>query len=359
MIEFIIKCYFHINFNETSYLVYRSIISLLTSLFFSLIVGSYLIKFLERHQIYQTIRSDGPKIHINKKYTPTMGGILISSSIVISTVLWSNLSNIYIWYALIVLIGFGVVGFIDDYKKIYFNTSTGLRPQWKFFFLSIIAILVIILICHNNKNDFVIQLICPIQENVVMNIGITYIFLSYVILIGSSNAVNLTDGLDGLAIVPIILITAGLYLLSFISGNSHYSAHFNIIYIPNIEELTILCSAIIGSGLGFLWFNAYPAQIFMGDVGSLSLGGVIGIISILLHQEIIFFIMSGIFILETMSVIIQVTYFKLKKKRIFKMTPIHHHYELKGCLEPKIAVRFWIISLVFVLLGCSFIFKVN
>ncbi|XBC42996.1 MAG: phospho-N-acetylmuramoyl-pentapeptide-transferase [Buchnera aphidicola (Kaburagia rhusicola ensigallis)] len=359
MIEFIIKCYFHINFNKTSYLVYRSIISLLTSLFFSLIVGSHLIKFLNKHQIYQTIRSNGPKIHINKKCTPTMGGVLILSSIIVSTLLWSNLSNIYIWYALMILIGFGVVGFIDDYKKIYFNTSTGLQPRWKFFFLSIITILVITLMYHNNNNNFIIQLICPIQENVVINIGIAYIFLSYVILIGSSNAVNLTDGLDGLAIVPVISITVGLYLLSFISGNSYYSTHLNIVYIPSAEELTVLCSAIIGSGLGFLWFNTYPAQIFMGDIGSLSLGGVIGIIAILLHQEIIFFIMSGIFILETTSVIIQVTYFKLKKKRMFKMTPIHHHYELKGYPEPRIAVRFWIISLVFVLLGCSFIFKVN
>ncbi|XBC43502.1 MAG: phospho-N-acetylmuramoyl-pentapeptide-transferase [Buchnera aphidicola (Meitanaphis flavogallis)] len=359
MIEFIIKYYFHTNFDKTSYLIYRSIISLLTSLFFSLIVGSYLIKFLKKHQMYQTIRSNGPKIHINKKYTPTMGGILILSSIIISTLLWSNLSNIYIWYALMILIGFGIVGFIDDYKKIYFNTSTGLRPQWKLFFLSIITILVIILIYYNNKNNFIIQLICPIQKNIVINIGIIHIFLSYIILIGFSNAVNLTDGLDGLAIVPVILITIGLYLLSFISGNLHHSTHFNIVYIPSIAELTILCSAVIGSGLGFLWFNAYPAQIFMGDVGSLPLGGVIGIIAILLHQEIIFFIMSGIFIFETISVIIQVTYFKLKKKRIFKMTPIHHHYELKGCPEPKIAVRFWIISLVFMLLGCSFIFKVN
>ncbi|XBC37848.1 MAG: phospho-N-acetylmuramoyl-pentapeptide-transferase [Buchnera aphidicola (Meitanaphis microgallis)] len=359
MIVLIIKYYSLIHFNKLSYLIYRSIISLLTSFIFFLILGPYLIKFFKKHQIYQITRNYNSNIRYQKKNVPTMGGILILLSIIISVLLWSDLSNIYIWYTIIILVGFGTIGFIDDYKKIYLKTFVGLKPQSKILFLSIISIFLIVLIHRNNYSNCIIQLIFPIKENVTINAGIIYILLSYFILVGSSNAVNLTDGLDGLAIVPILFVTIGLYLLSFISGNIHYSKYFNIMYIRHINELTIFCSSIIGSGLGFLWFNTYPAKIFMGDVGSLPLGGILGIIAILLHQEIIFFIMSGIFVIETLSVIIQVTYFKIRKRRIFKMTPIHHHYELIGCPEPRLITRFWIISLIFMLLGLTSIFKVN
>ncbi|XBC38372.1 MAG: phospho-N-acetylmuramoyl-pentapeptide-transferase [Buchnera aphidicola (Floraphis choui)] len=359
MITLFIKYFFCENFNKLPYLIYFSIISLFTSLFFSLIFGLYLIKILKKNKIYQTIRNCGPKTHYNKKNIPTMGGILILLSITISITLWSNLSNIYIWYTLIILIGFGLVGFIDDYRKVYFKTSTGLPSKWKFLFLSVISIISIIIIYYDNQNNFILQVIYPMNKNITINIGIIHVFLSYLILVGTSNSVNLTDGLDGLAIVPIIFVTLGLYILSLISGNLHYAQYFNIIYIPNISELTIFCSAIIGSGLGFLWFNTYPAKIFMGDIGSLPLGGVIGIIAILLHQEIIFCVMSGIFVIEALSVIIQIVYFKLTKKKFFKMTPIHHHYELQDCPEPRLIVRVWIISLIFTLLGLILIFKVH
>ncbi|XBC38907.1 MAG: phospho-N-acetylmuramoyl-pentapeptide-transferase [Buchnera aphidicola (Melaphis rhois)] len=359
MLVLIIKHFFHTNFNQLSYLIYRSLISLLTSLSFSLIFGSHLITCLKKYQIYQIIRNKGPKTHYKKQNIPTMGGLLILSSILVSVLLWSNLLNIYIRYTLIVLIGFGIIGLIDDYKKIYFKTSKGLSSKWKLFFLSIFSIFLIAIICYNTKNNFFIQLILPIKKNIVIHIGIIYILLSYFILVGSSNAVNLTDGLDGLAIIPVVFISIGLCILSFISGNLNCAKYFNIMYIAHINELAIFCSAIIGSGLGFLWFNTYPAKIFMGDIGSLPLGGMIGTIAILLHQEIIFFIMSGVFIIETLSVMIQVTYFKLRKKKIFRMTPIHHHYELTTCPEPRVIVRFWIIAFVFTLLGLTCIFKIN
>ncbi|XBC41445.1 MAG: phospho-N-acetylmuramoyl-pentapeptide-transferase [Buchnera aphidicola (Nurudea yanoniella)] len=345
--------------NTTSHLIHRSVISLFTSFIFSLSLGSFLINFLKKNKIYQIIRKDGPKTHHRKKYVPTMGGILILSSIIFSVFLWTDLSNLYIWHSLFVLIGFGIIGLIDDYKKIFYKTSIGLSYKWKFIFLSIVSIISIILILYTIPHNYTIPLTFLHKKTILINIGITYIFLLYFILVGSSNAVNLTDGLDGLAIVPIIFITSGLYSLSVISSNINYSQYFNIAYIQNIHELAILCTAIIGSGLGFLWFNTYPAKIFMGDVGSLALGGTLGIIAILLHQEILFFIMSGIFVLETLSVIIQVIYFKLKREKIFKMTPIHHHYELIGCPEPRLIVRLWIISFIFTIIGLVFIFKAN
>ncbi|XBC39418.1 MAG: phospho-N-acetylmuramoyl-pentapeptide-transferase [Buchnera aphidicola (Nurudea shiraii)] len=359
MILLILKYFFYAYFKTHSNLIKRSIFSLLTALTSSLLLGPILINFLKKNKIYQVIRANGPKIHYTKKNVPTMGGFLILSSIIISIFLWADLSNIYIWNTLITLIGFGLIGLIDDYKKNYYQTSTGLSYKSKLILLSIMSIFSIILILSTTKNNFFIQLILPTKKYILINIKVIYIALLYFILLGSSNAVNLTDGLDGLAIVPIIFITTGLYFLSIISGNVNYLQNFNIIYTPNIDELAVFCSAIIGSGLGFLWFNTYPAKIFMGDIGSLSLGGTIGIIAILLHQEMIFFIMSGIFIIETLSVIIQVSYFKIKKKKIFKMTPIHHHYELEGCPEPRLIVRFWIISLIFTILGLDFILKVN
>jgi len=306
---------------------------------------------MKKLQKYQIIRKNGPKTHYCKNKTPTMGGLFILMSIIISTIIYCDLSNIYVWYVISILIGYGVIGFIDDYKKIKNKNSQGLTLVWKYFLLSIFALGMIVIIKNNSQDIFHSQLIVPFYTNKIVEINYMYIFLSYLVIVGTSNAVNLTDGLDGLAIMPVIFLTCGFLLISFLSSNINISSSLNISYIKYSSELVILCSSIIGSGLGFLWFNSYPAQIFMGDVGSLSLGGSLGVIAILLHQEILLIIMGGIFVFETMSVILQVISFKIRKKRIFKMSPIHHHYEIKGLPEPLIIVRFWIIALLLLLIS--------
>ncbi|QCI15905.1 phospho-N-acetylmuramoyl-pentapeptide-transferase [Buchnera aphidicola] len=342
---------FNSHLNIISHIAYRAIFSLLTSFIMNLFIGLYWINYFKKFKKYQIIRHNGPKTHFLKKNIPTMGGIFIIFSIFFSTIFYCDLSNVYIWYVISILLGYGLIGFIDDYKKIKYNNTKGLLLKWKYFWLSILAIILIYIMSINNHNIISTRLIIPFYEKNNLEISYLYIFLSYFIIVGTSNAVNLTDGLDGLATMPIIFLTCGFALISLFSNNINNCHYLNINYVKNSEELAVLCSAIIGSALGFLWFNSYPAKLFMGDVGSLSLGGALGTIAILLHQELLLIIMGGIFVLETISVILQIISFKIRKKRIFKMAPIHHHYEIKGISEPLIVVRFWIISFILLLIS--------
>lgn len=342
------------NYDCCSFLIFRAIITLLTSLFISIYIGSSFIILLKKIQFCQIIRNEGPKSHhFTKQGTPTMGGIMIIISIVISVLMWAYPSNHYIWFVLYILLGFGTIGFIDDYYKIKHHDSIGLTATCKYFWMSVISLSIAIILFLIGKDTSATQLIVPFFKNIKLQLGLFYIILTYFVIIGSGNAVNLTDGLDGLAVMPIVFVSAGFALISFITGNITFAEYMHIPYLHYASELVIICTAIIGSCLGFLWFNSYPAQVFMGDVGSLALGGAIGIISVLLREELLLLIIGGIFVIETLSVIIQVGYFKLCGQRIFHMTPIHHHYELQGHSEPKIIVRFWIISLILLLIGLS------
>ncbi|MGB0835792.1 MAG: phospho-N-acetylmuramoyl-pentapeptide-transferase [Psychrobium sp.] len=339
-------------FNIFSYLTFRSILAILTSLMFSLWMGPKLIRYLQNMQIGQTVRDDGPQSHLSKSGTPTMGGILILASIALSTLLWADLSNHYVLVTLFVLLSFGLVGFVDDYRKVIRKDSAGLIARWKYFWQSAIALgVAFYLYAVSQPNETV--LVVPFFKDVLPQLGLLYIALVYFTVVGSSNAVNLTDGLDGLAIVPTVMVAGALGLIAYISGNVNFSAYLHLPHLPLASELTVVCLAIFGAGLGFLWFNTYPAQVFMGDVGSLALGACLGIIAVLVRQEILLVIMGGVFVMETLSVILQVGSYKLRGQRIFRMAPIHHHYELKGWPEPRVIVRFWIISLVMVLVGLA------
>jgi len=340
-------------FNVFSYLTFRSILAALTSLTFALWMGPKLIRYLQRMQIGQTVRTDGPQSHLSKSGTPTMGGLLILGAIMLSTLLWADLSNYYVLVVLFVLSGFGAIGFIDDYRKVIRKDSAGLIARWKYFWQSAIALSVAIFLYANAADEAQTALIVPFFKDVMPQLGLLYIALVYFTLVGTSNAVNLTDGLDGLAIVPTIMVAGALGIIAYITGNANFSAYLNLPHIPLTSELTVFCLAIFGAGLGFLCFNTYPAQVFMGDVGSLALGGCLGIVAVLVRQEILLVIMGGVFVMETLSVILQVGSYKLRGQRIFKMAPIHHHYELKGWPEPRVIVRFWIISLVLVLVGLA------
>ncbi|MDP2561459.1 phospho-N-acetylmuramoyl-pentapeptide-transferase [Psychrobium sp. 1_MG-2023] len=340
-------------FNIFSYLTFRSILAALTALMFSLWAGPKLIRYLQNMQIGQTVRDDGPQSHLSKSGTPTMGGILILGAIALSTLLWADLSNHYVLIVLFVLLGFGAVGFVDDYRKVIRKDSDGLIARWKYFWQSAIALFVAFFLYFNTSQPEETMLVVPFFKDVLPQLGLMYIALVYFTLVGASNAVNLTDGLDGLAIVPTIMVAGALGLIAYITGNVNFSAYLNLPHLPLASELTVFCLAIFGAGLGFLWFNTYPAQVFMGDVGSLALGACLGIVAVLVRQEILLVIMGGVFVMETLSVILQVGSYKLRGQRIFRMAPIHHHYELKGWPEPRVIVRFWIISLVLVLVGLA------
>ncbi|GAA5104651.1 phospho-N-acetylmuramoyl-pentapeptide-transferase [Orbus sasakiae] len=338
-------------FNVFSYLTVRAIFALLTALVISLVMGQKVIDWLQKLQIGQVIRNDGPESHLSKKGTPTMGGTLILASISISVLLWADLKNPYVWIALFVLIGYGLVGFADDYLKVVRKNTAGLIARWKYFWQSVIALIVAFGLYVYGKDTAVTALVVPFFKDVVPQLGVFFILLTYFVVVGAGNAVNLTDGLDGLAIMPTVFVAGGFALVSWATGNVNFADYLHIPYIRYSGELMIVCMAIVGAGLGFLWFNTYPAMVFMGDVGSLALGGVLGIIAVLLRQEFLLLVMGGIFVIETLSVILQVGSFKLRGKRIFRMAPIHHHYELKGWPEPRVIVRFWIISLMLVLIG--------
>ncbi|KXI30906.1 phospho-N-acetylmuramoyl-pentapeptide-transferase [Paraglaciecola hydrolytica] len=340
-------------FNVFTYLTLRAILSTLTALLIALIIGPKMIRFLQNMQIGQTVRTDGPQTHLVKSGTPTMGGLLILAAIIVSVLLWADLSNRYVWVTLFVVASYGLIGFVDDYRKVIRKDAKGLIARWKYFWQSVIAIAVAWYLYASQQNPAETALLVPFFKEVMPQMGLFFLFSTYFVIVGTSNAVNLTDGLDGLAIVPTILVAGAFAIFAYTTGNVNFSAYLNIPHIPLTSELVIVCTAIVGAGLGFLWFNTYPAQVFMGDVGSLALGGTLGILAVLVRQEIVLIIMGGVFVAETLSVILQVGSFKLRGQRIFRMAPIHHHYELKGWPEPRVIVRFWIISLILVLIGLA------
>ncbi|WP_286263073.1 phospho-N-acetylmuramoyl-pentapeptide-transferase [Thalassotalea atypica] len=344
---------YYSGFNVFSYLTFRAIISTLTALVMSLYFGPKLIRYLQRMQIGQTVRDDGPESHLSKSGTPTMGGILILAAIVSSVLLWADLSNRYVLVVLFVVVSFGIIGFVDDYRKVIRKDSNGLIARWKYFWQTVIGLSTAIFLYAMAQDPAETSLLIPFVKDVMPQLGLIYIILTYFVIVGTSNAVNLTDGLDGLAIVPTIMVAGAFAVFAYMTGNANFSTYLNIPHISMTSELVVVCTAIVGAGLGFLWFNTYPAQVFMGDVGSLALGAALGVIAVLVRQELVLFIMGGVFVMETLSVILQVGSYKLRGERIFRMAPIHHHYELKGWPEPRVIVRFWIISLVLVLIGLA------
>lgn len=335
------------------YLTFRSILVTLTTLSLVLFLGPKMILELSRYQIGQVVRNDGPQTHLSKAGTPTMGGALMLVSISIGILLWGNLSNLYVWILLVTMLGFGAIGWIDDYIKLRLKNSKGLPARWKYLWQSILGIGIAAVLFIHAKSPAETQLLIPYLKETSIHLGLFYLLLSYFVIVGSSNAVNLTDGLDGLAIMPTVMVAGALAIFAYLSGNIEFSKYLAIPYIPGAGEVAVFCAALVGAGLGFLWFNTYPAQVFMGDVGALGLGAALGAIAVIVRQEIVFFIMSGVFVMETLSVILQVLSFKLTGKRIFKMAPLHHHFELKGWPEPRVIVRFWIITLVLVLIGLA------
>nr|WP_206370607.1 phospho-N-acetylmuramoyl-pentapeptide-transferase [Solimonas marina] len=341
-------------FNVFTYLTLRSVLGVLTALIFCFAFGPLLIERLYRFKFGQPVRDDGPQSHLKKTGTPTMGGVLILGAIAVSTLLWADLANRFVWFALIVTLAFGAVGFADDYIKIKYKDPKGLPARKKYFWLSLVGFGVATAMYWTANEPAETTLIFPFIKHVSISLGIFFIPWAYLVIVGSSNAVNLTDGLDGLAIMPTVLVASALAIFAYASGNAKFATYLGIPFISGAGELAIFCTAIAGAGLGFLWFNAYPAQVFMGDVGALALGAALGVVAVLVRQEIVLAIMGGIFVAETVSVALQVGYFKWSGgKRIFRMAPLHHHYELKGWPEPKIIVRFWIITLVLVLIGLT------
>ena len=340
-------------FSVFEYITLRTIVASLTALIITLFVGPPMIRWLTRYKVGQVVRDDGPQSHFSKAGTPTMGGAMIILAIVIATLLWSNLRNPYVWIVLTVMVGFGMIGWCDDYRKLMRRHSKGLSARLKFLLQSIVGLAAAIFLYMKAVTPAETSLLIPFFKNIVVPLGFFYIILTYVVIVGTSNAVNLTDGLDGLAIMPIVLVGGALGIFAYITGHVQFANYLAVPYIPGVEEIAVFCGALVGAGLGFLWFNAYPAQVFMGDVGSLGLGAALGVIAVLVRQELVLFIMGGVFVAETVSVILQVGSFKLTGRRIFKMAPIHHHFELKGWPEPRVIVRFWIITVVLVLFGLA------
>lgn len=340
------------SFNVFRYITFRTIFASVTALLICLILGRWLIRKLQNLQIDQQIREDGPKTHQVKKGTPTMGGIMIIFAVVISTLLWANLSIAYVWLVLLVMLGFGLIGFLDDYRKLSRKSSRGVPGNVRLAAEIAIALGVGVLLYF--KPGFSTQVTIPFFKTVLPDLGWGYIVLCVFIIVGTANAVNLTDGLDGLATGPIIICFATYVFFAYFAGNVKVAQYLQIPYVSGTGELAVFCGALVGAALGFLWFNSYPAEIFMGDVGSLSLGGALGAVAVITKQEILLAIVGGIFVLETFSVIFQVGYFRLTGgKRIFRMAPIHHHFELKGWAEPKVIVRFWVISILLALLAIA------
>ncbi len=344
----------HSGFNVFSYLTFRAILATVSALAISLIVGPPMISSLSRYQIGQVVRDDGPKSHLPKAGTPTMGGTLILVTTLVSTLLWAELTNRFVWTVLGVTFVFGFIGFYDDYLKLVVRNSKGLVPRWKYFWQSVAGLSTAATLYFTATTPSETTLFLPFIKSFAEPLSaFSYIALGYLMIVGMSNAVNLTDGLDGLAIMPAALVAAALGIFAYASGNSVFANYLQIPEIRGAGELLIFCAALAGAGLGFLWFNSYPAQVFMGDVGALAIGGAIGVIAVIVRQEVVTLIMGGVFVLETASVILQVASFKLTGKRLFRMAPIHHHFELKGWAEPKVIVRFWIISLLLVLFGLA------
>jgi len=341
-------------FNAFSYITLRTVLASMTSLMISFMVGPAMIRKLTAYKIGQSVRSDGPQTHLVKAGTPTMGGALILISIAISTLLWGDLSNRYIWLMLITTLGYGVIGWIDDYRKVVERNPKGLSAKAKMFWQSAIAIGVGVYLAQTATQPAETDLIVPFFKHLVFPLGsVGFVLLAFFVIVGTSNAVNLTDGLDGLAIMPTVLVAGAFSIFAYVAGHAVFSKYLGVPHIPGAGELSVFCGALTGAGLAFLWFNAYPAEVFMGDVGALALGGALGLIAVIVRQEIVLFMMGGVFVVETLSVMLQVASFKLTGKRVFRMAPLHHHFELKGWKETQVVVRFWIITMMLVLLGLS------
>jgi len=335
------------------YLTFRTILAALTAFAVSLALGPAVIRRLTELKAGQVIRSDGPQSHLSKAGTPTMGGALILSAIAIATLCWADLHNRYVWVVLLVLASFGVVGFIDDYRKLVLKDSAGLPARWKYLLQSVFGLAAAVFLYVTADVPAATTLIVPMVKGIAWQLGPLFVVVAYFWIVGFSNAVNLTDGLDGLAIMPSVAVAAGLGIFAYVAGNSVFSHYLNVPHVPGAGELTIFCGALGGAGLGFLWFNTYPAMVFMGDVGALAVGAALGAIAVIVRQELVLVVMGGVFVLETVSVMLQVASFKLTGRRIFRMAPIHHHFELKGWPEPRVIVRFWIISVMLVLAGLA------
>jgi len=339
-------------FNVFRYITFRTIYAILTALLISFIIGPWLIKKLKAFQIQQVVREDVPSRHIVKNGTPTMGGSMILAALLIPTLFWSDLTNRYIWVVLLTTLGFGVLGFLDDYKKVLDKKGIGIKARYKFPIQVAMGLITSLVLFYAFDHDS--RLTFPFFKRLMPDLGDGgYVFFSMLVIVGSANAVNLTDGLDGLAIGPVLIASGTFMLFCYLAGNYRFATYLQIPFVKGSGELTILCGALVGSGLGFLWFNTFPAQIFMGDVGSLALGAALGTIAVITKQEILLVIVGGIFVIEVFSVIIQVISYQLRKKRVFRMAPIHHHFELKGWAEPKIIVRFWIIGIILGLIAIS------
>ncbi len=344
---------YHSFFNVFRYITLRAILGVLTALVVSFVIGPALIRRLSYQRLGQTVRDDGPQTHLAKAGTPTMGGALILVAIFLATLLWGDLGNRYIWVLLFTTAAFGAIGWADDYKKIINKDPRGIGARAKYFWQTVAGFAVALFLYVTAKLPAETQLIVPFFKNVVFDLGPGFILLTYFVIVGSSNAVNLTDGLDGLAIMPTVMVAAALGVFAYVTGNIKFAAYLGFPYLPGTGEVMVFCAAIVGAGLGFLWFNTYPAMVFMGDIGALALGAALGAVAVTVRQEIVLFIMGGVFVMETVSVMLQVASFKLTGKRIFRMAPIHHHFELKGWPEPRVIVRFWIISLILVLIGLA------
>ncbi|WP_168014295.1 phospho-N-acetylmuramoyl-pentapeptide-transferase [Halomonas salinarum] len=355
MLLFLAEILSHYNnaFNVFGYLTLRMILGTLTALLLCLWLGPMMIRRLVERQIGQAVRDDGPQSHLSKAGTPTMGGAMILMAMAVSTLLWGDLTNHYVWIVLGVTLGFGAIGWVDDFRKVVEKNPRGLPARWKYFWQSVIGLGAAVLLYLTAASPVETSLIVPLFKGVVIPLGLFFVVLTYLVIVGSSNAVNLTDGLDGLAIMPTVLVAMGLSVFAYASGNTVFAEYLHIPLIPGAGELAVFCGTIAGAGLGFLWFNTYPAQVFMGDVGALALGAALGVVAVIVRQEIVLFIMGGVFVMETVSVILQVASYKLTGRRIFRMAPLHHHFELKGWPEPRVIVRFWIITVVLVLMGLA------
>ena len=342
-------------FNVFGYITLRAVLACMTALFISFIVGPRTIAWLTRMKIGQSVRDDGPQTHLSKAGTPTMGGALILVSIAVTTLLWGDLTNRFVWVVLMVTLGYGTIGWVDDYRKVVHRNPKGLSAKSKFFWQSVIGLGAAVYLAYLARTMPALnEVIVPFFKHVAYPLGtVGFIVLTFFVIVGTSNAVNLTDGLDGLAIMPTVLVGSALGIFAYVAGHAVFSKYLGLPYIAGAGELAVICGALAGAGLGFLWFNAYPAEVFMGDVGALALGAALGMVAIVVRQEIVLLIMGGVFVVETLSVILQVASFKLTGKRVFRMAPLHHHYELKGWKENQVVVRFWIITMLLVLFGLS------
>ena len=341
-------------FNVFGYITLRTVLAAMTALTISFLVGPWMIRKLTSLKIGQSVRGDGPQSHLVKAGTPTMGGALILTAVAITTVLWSDLSNRYVWACLATTVGFGVIGWIDDYRKVVHKNSKGLSARYKFFWQTVVAATALSYLAYRANLPQQTDLIVPFFKTIAIPLGtLGFIILGWFVVVGFSNAVNLTDGLDGLAIMPTVMVASALAIFAYVAGNKVFATYLGVPHIAGAGELAIFCGAIAGAGLAFLWFNAYPAEVFMGDVGALALGGALGLVAVICRQEIVLIIMGGVFVVETISVMVQVVSFKLTGKRVFRMAPLHHHFELKGWKENQVVVRFWIITMMLVLFGLS------